>query len=358
LSFKNMIKDDKNLDKNKKIDLKNLVFEIIKELPERSADVIQKRFNLEGKGAETLEGIGIKYNITRERVRQIEAEAIAKLKQIGKKRNIDLIFNDIKKIIDSGGGVMSEKEIIKHLFKSENRDNINKQAALLILSLNDKIKTAKETKAYKKIYFYEKENFAKFCRAIEALEKYLTESRKNLSFEKILSLLRDNNFPNLSEGAVKSYLSSNKIILQSVVGEWGHQKWPHINPKSIRDKAYLTLKKNKSPLHFISIAEGISEIWKNEKRPNSQTVHNELIKDKRFVLIGRGIYALSEWGYKPGTVLDVLLEIFNQAGKEMEQNEIIEKVSEKRKVKENTIILNLQNKKCFEKLAGKVYRLR
>ncbi len=353
-----MTEDNKKLNKNQKTDFRNLVFSLIKELPERSADVIRKRFNLEGGSAETLDGIGMKYNITRERVRQIEAEAIAKLKQTGKKHNIGLIFNDLKKTIDSRGGVMSEEEIIKYLFKSENRDNINRQVALLILSLDDKIKTAKETKACKKIYFYEKESFAKFCGAIKILEKYLTESGKSLSFEEILNLLKDNNFPNLSEEAVKSYLSSNKIILRSVIGEWGRRNWPHINPRSVRDKAYLTLKKNKNPLHFISITDGISEIWRNEKRPNNQTVHNELIKDRRSVLIGRGIYALSEWGYKPGTVLDVLLEIFNQTGKEMGQNEIIEKVLERRIVKENTIILNLQNKKHFEKLANKVYRLK
>lgn len=358
MSFKNMIKYDKNSDKNREMDFRDLVFNMIKELPKRSADIIQKRFNLEGKGAETLEGIGIEYNITRERVRQIESEAIARLKQIGKKHNIGLIFSGIKKTIDSRGGVMSEEGIIKHLFKSESRDNINRQAALLILSLDDKIKTAKETKFCKKIYFYEKENFAKFCGAIEALEKYLLESGKNLSFEEMLNLLKDNNFSSLSEEAAESYLSSNKIILQSVIGEWGHRNWSHINPRSVRDKAYLTLKKNKSPLHFLSITDEISKIWQNEKKPNSQTVHNELIKDKRFVLIGRGIYALSEWGYKPGTVLDVLLEIFNQAGKEMGQNEIVEKVLERRIVKENTIILNLQNKKYFEKLADRVYRLR
>lgn len=353
-----MAEDNKNSGKNQEVDFRNLVFSMIKELPERSADVIKKRFNLQEKGAETLEKIGIEYNITRERVRQIESEAIGGLKQIGKKHNVGLIFNNLEKIIDSRGGIMSEEEIIKHLFKSENCDNINRQAALLILFLDDKIKIAEETKACKKIYFYEKESFAKFKSAIEALEKYLLESGKNLSFEKILDLLKGNNFSGFSENAVKSYLSSNKIILQSVIGEWGHRNWPHINPRNVREKAHLTLKKNKTPLHFTKIADGISEIWRNEKKPNSQTVHNELIKDKRFVLVGRGIYALSEWGYEPGTVLDVLLEIFNQAGKEMSQNEIVKKVLEKRMVKENTIILNLQNKKYFEKLADKIYKLK
>lgn len=340
------------------IDLNRLVFDMIRELSERSGNIIIKRFDLDEKGVRTLDEIGKEYGITRERVRQIESEAIARLKHIGKKHNIGLIFNNIRKTIEDHGGLMSEEEIIKHLFKNKSHDNINKQVSLLILSLDDKIEVAKEIKAYRKIYFYKKENFEKFKNIIEILEKYLMENKESLSFEEISNLLKDKGFSYLSERSVKSYLKSNKIILQSVIGDWGHQKWPHINPKSVRDKAYLTLKKSKKPFHFVEIAGGINEIWKNKKRANNQTVHNELIKDKRFVLVGRGIYALAEWGYKPGTVLDVLLEIFNQEDKEMSQDEIVEKVLEKRKVRKNTIILNLQNKKYFEKLANKVYKLK
>ena len=340
------------------IDLNRLIFDVVNELPERSRNIIIKRFNLDEKGVRTLDEIGKEYGITRERVRQIEVEAIARLKRIGEKYNIGLIFNNIRKTIEDHGGIMSEEEIIKHLFKNKSRDNINKQVSLLVLSLDDKIKIAKETKACKKIYFYEEENFARFKDIITVLEKYLIENKESLSFVEMSNLLKDKGFSYLSKRSVKSYLESNKIILQSVIGEWGRQKWPHINPRSIRDKAYLTLKKSKKLLHFVEIADGINEIWKNKKRANKQTVHNELIKDKRFVLVGRGIYALAEWGYKPGTVLDVLLEIFNKNVKEMSQNKIVEKVLEKRKVRKNTIVLNLQNKKYFEKSANKVYRLK
>ncbi len=343
---------------NRKTDIKELVLNMIQELPERQKNIIIKRFNIDQNGINTLDKIGKEYGITRERVRQIELEAIKKLKYIGEKHNITLILNNIKKAIKDCGGLMSEEEIIKYLFKDKSRDNINKRVSLLVLSLDDKIKIAKETKEYKKIYFYKKENFTKFKDIIGMLEKYLIANKKNLSLEKILNLLKDKKFSYLSKEFVKFYLTSNKIILQSVVGEWGHQKWPHINPKNARDKAYLTLKKNKRALHFIEITDGINQIWKNEKKANNQTVHNELIKDKRFVLIGRGIYALAEWGYRPGTVSDILLEIFNKDRKAMDQNEIVKKVLKKRNVKKNTIILNLQNKKYFEKLANKIYRLK
>ncbi len=118
------------------------------------------------------------------------------------------------------------------------------------------------------------------------------------------------------------------------------------------------MKKNKEPLHFTKIADEINIIWPKKKRTNSQTAHNELIKDDRFVLIGRGIYALKEWGYEKGTVLDIIIEIMSEKNKEMKQEKIVKEVLAKRQVKENTIILNLQNKKYFEKLDGKIYRLK
>jgi DNA-directed RNA polymerase delta subunit len=150
----------------------------------------------------------------------------------------------------------------------------------------------------------------------------------------------------------------NKVVLENILGEWGHHKWPHINPKSVKDKAYLALKRENKPLHFTEITAKINSFWTSKKPTNNQTVHNELIKDGRFVLIGRGIYALKEWGYRPGVVLDVIMEIMKEKGGAMDQEEIIKGVMERRRVKRNTIVLNLQNKKNFEKLPNKVYRLK
>lgn len=355
-----MLENKEKIDKNRfvAIDLNRLVSDIGNELSKRSRQVIIKRFNLDGEGIHTLSKIGEEYGITRERVRQVESESIKNLRRIGEKYDIDLVFDNVRKTIEDHGGLMSEKEITSYLFKDKNHDNISKQISLLILSLDDRIKVAKETDEYKRIYFYKKEDFEKFKKIITILEEYLIESKENLDLEKIAVLLESESFSSLSEKSIKSYLESNKIILQSVIGEWGHQEWPHINPKSIRDKAYLTLRKNEEHLHFVEIANGINEIWKSRKKANNQTVHNELIKDRRFVLVGRGIYALKEWGYKTGTVLDVLLEVFNTDSREMDQNKIVKRVLEKRKVKKNTIILNLQNKRYFEKLANKVYRLK
>ena len=80
-----------------------------------------------------------------------------------------------------------------------------------------------------------------------------------------------------------------------------------------------------------------------------QTVHNELIKDPRFVLVGRGLYALKEWGYEEGQVKDVILKILKEARKPLPKEEILAGVLKQRMVKENTVLLNLNNKKYFLK---------
>ena len=79
-----------------------------------------------------------------------------------------------------------------------------------------------------------------------------------------------------------------------------------------------------------------------------ETVHNELIKDARFVLVGRGMYALSEWGYEPGTVTELIGNLLKQNGP-LTKEEILEKILAMRFIKENTILINLQNRKNFIK---------
>ena len=56
------------------------------------------------------------------------------------------------------------------------------------------------------------------------------------------------------------------------------------------------MRKHGSPMHFREATEAIAKTF--GKKVNDATCHNELIKDSRFVLVGRGLYALTEWGYK------------------------------------------------------------
>lgn len=131
------------------------------------------------------------------------------------------------------------------------------------------------------------------------------------------------------------------------MGEWGRADAKIMKVKGLRDYAYLTLRAHGSPLHYKEVAEKIKEIFGKDAHP--ATTHNELIKDDRFVLVGRGIYALREWGYTPGMVKDVIKEVISKHGP-LTKKEIVEKVKRERHVKDSTIKVNLQDKSTFKRI--------
>jgi DNA-directed RNA polymerase delta subunit len=94
------------------------------------------------------------------------------------------------------------------------------------------------------------------------------------------------------------------------------------------------------------------------KKTYPQTVHNELIKDGRFVLVGRGTYALSEWGYVPGTIKDIITKILADQSEPLHKDEVVKQVLAQRLVAKNTVLMNLNNKKHFDKDSSDKYFLR
>ena len=145
-----------------------------------------------------------------------------------------------------------------------------------------------------------------------------------------------------------SCIGISKEIQKNPEGKYGLRNWLEINPRGIKDKAYLVLKKKEEPLHFTQIASLIEEtVFSNQKKVHTATVHNELIKDNRFILVGRGLYALKEWGYETGVVKDIILKSLKQAKRPLTKDEIVDKVLKQRFVKENTVLLNLQNRQYF-----------
>ena len=127
--------------------------------------------------------------------------------------------------------------------------------------------------------------------------------------------------------------------------------------QNIRDKIYVILAGNGKPMHFSDISKAIKESDFKRRNVTTQAIHNELIKDKRFVLIGRGIYALDSWGYSKGTVSDIIADILRKAGEPLHRDEIVRRVLKSRRVKETTILLNLQSKPEFKRVAKATYAL-
>ena len=152
-------------------------------------------------------------------------------------------------------------------------------------------------------------------------------------------------------------LASVSKLLAHLKDSWGLVKWPTVNPKNIRDKIYVILAENGKPMHFSEIAESIKDSSFKRKNVTTQAIHNELIKDSRFVLIGRGIYALNSWGFDRGTVADIIADVLKQSDTPLHRDEIVKRVLKSRQVKETTILLNLQSKPQFKRVAKATYAL-
>lgn len=306
-------------------------------LPERADKIIKMRFGvLDGRPA-TLEGIGKKYNITRERVRQIIREAITKIKKKGNK-NILSIEKEIKFAIEKSNGIIREEKLLNDLSQ-----NIKTQGAIkFFLKVISGVEFRAGDLEMEKSFYSTGFNFEQWNKCKDIAKSVLKEKEVAISSGEIIKEI-SNIDSTIEKNVILDYLDVCREIKINNFGKWGMTDWSDINPKGAREKAYLIMKEYGKPLHFTKVAEFIDKHGLSKKKSHPQTVHNELIKDKRFVLVGRGVYALSEWGYKRGTVKDVLDDIFKQSGKPLSKDEILSKVLASRKVKKSTIMINLNN---------------
>lgn len=309
---------------------------------DRDRQVMIARYGLDGEHPKTLEEIGRGLKVTRERVRQIEKTALKKLidyakidKQAGK------AFQVIKEQIDKEGGV-AINSLIYDLFLGEgNKSSKAKNQLIFFASLNEHILIINETSTLKK-GVATKLSLPVVEKIINTGVDTLNKENRPVEEKKFLTLVKDSLQKKYSEEEIKAATSLAKNIIKTEEGQLGLSHWREINPKSIRDKTYYILRKHSKPLHFEEIANHIENLDKNKKKVTKQAVHNELIRDERFVLIGRGIYALKEWGYKDGIIEEVIEEVLLDAGHPLHKDEIIREVLKKRIVKETTILLNLQ----------------
>lgn len=336
-----------------------IVQNVLNRLRDRERDVLNARFGLRGSDnitKETLESIGGRLSVTRERVRQIEK---AVLKKITKKYTST--FKQIFKIIDDYlliyGGLVSLDGISDYLeINKQENPELENNALRLIMSVNPKLNILNRHSTLKEGWADANVDILKLINIEEDILQILKDSNKPMSEEDLLNLMTKKH-SDISKNTIKGALKVNANLGLDNKNRWGLVSWSIIVPKRIRDKVFIILEEANKPMHFEEITRAAQEKFKSKKPVLSRTVHNELISDKRFVLVGRGIYALKSWGYKPGVVSDVIKDVLNQAGKPLHVSEIIELVLKRRQVKRNTIIANLQDKTLFKKAGKAIYVL-
>lgn len=341
-------------------DLGKMVKEMFMVLTEKEQDVITRRFSLNNQPKQTLEKIGESFSVTRERVRQIENIALSKLRRTINNTKFYRINKLAKEIITQRGGVMLEDDLVSEMLSVFLKHG-DADANIIKLSMVIDPELVKQDKSdiFFPFWTFNSISIAEIRQVNDSAISLLKKKTDVIEEAKIISELKaifSRKEEEITDKTLVASLSVDKR-LKKVEGGWGLIEWRHINPRSIRDKAYIVLKKEKKPLHFVDIANNISEVGFDKKVVTVQAVHNELIRCEKFVLVGRGLYVLKEWGYKEGTVADVIEEILNEKGEPMTKQEIIEAVLRQRHVRIGTISLNLQKNPHFVRVGRAVYSL-
>jgi hypothetical protein len=333
---------------------KQVTKNITAHLQDRTRDVIMNRFGLTADAEKkTLEEIGKKYNITRERVRQIEDAALILIKKSNAYKEAQIVFDELKKLMYSLGSIVGENDFLAHISKDKNIQN----HIHFYLELGDFFKKHREDEYFKTRWSVDDEMALKVHDSLKKLYASLNDEDLILEAEMIkrfLDQMKDVAEQYRNEEITRRWLSMSKTISKNPLGEWGKTSSPNVRTRGVKDYAFLVMRKHGSPMHFREVADAISKTF--NRKTHYATCHNELIKDPRFVLVGRGLYALAEWGYKTGIAREVIRDILKREGP-LSKDDVVERVMKERYFKKNTILVNLVNTKYFKKNKNGLYTL-
>lgn len=336
-----------------KIDIENAVKHILDSIDrEREREVIVRRFGINDK-KETLEQVGESMGITRERVRQIEKATLIRVKislENSKDSNCIAVEKEIIKALHEMGRAARVDDLTIKLMGDS---SVKSRAAVILLAeLSSKMVVTTENDRYHQAVVLSDVDDDKLIKdATDAIMNAIKKHGEPLTLDELHKVVNGYEHPN----EVAAMASISKQIA-NLHGKWGLTKWPTVNPKNIRDKIFVVMTAHGKPMHFSDIAKAIKA--QNFKRNDvtQQAIHNELIKDDRFILVGRGIYALDTWGYKRGSITDIITDILKQESP-LHREEIVRRVLKARQVREATVLLNLQNKPQFKRVAKAQYAL-
>jgi predicted Zn-ribbon and HTH transcriptional regulator len=319
---------------------------------ERERDVVVRRFGL-GDQKETLELVGETLGITRERVRQIEKATLIRAKlslDDGQNPAYDAVEKEIVKALHELGRAAKTDDLT---IKVIGENDPEARAALIFLSeLSSKtLVTGENDRYHMGVVLSTDDEDKKIKAATDKIVSAIRAHGQPVTVDEMFELVGGYEHPD----EVKALASLSKQVA-TLRGLWGLAKWPEVNPKNIRDKIMVVMSEHGKPMHFSEIAAAIKAQDFKRNDVTQQAIHNELIKDSRFILVGRGLYGLSDWGYRAGTLSEIITSILREESP-LHREEIIRRVLKQRHIREATILLTLQNDKTFKRVSKSQYAL-
>ncbi len=256
----------------------------------RSAEILSERYGLKSGKPKTLAELGEVYDITRERVRQIEAAALESLREkIIDTIEAKLFLELVTDYLDNVGRIRRSDLLTKDLmllWQTKHPENVFSSRLNFLAEILGEPYVSYGDRDWHSVWYSDEKIYETAKRVAAELMKTRTHDFDEF-LETVSSKFR------LPTFLVVNYVTISKDFGVGPYGDLGATHWIHVNPKNVRDKIYLVLKRSQEPMHFKEVATLVNKLAKKRKAHHG-TVHNELIKDPRFVWVKRGTYGLKE----------------------------------------------------------------
>jgi len=353
---------------------------LFKDLSPREEDILVCRYGLredivsQKRSRQTLQAIGNQYHITRERVRQIEGFAVRKIKHSKAfKHELIALKNFILEAMKDCGGIVEERFFVKELVErckvtletAEKDILVLKQIFAFVLAslMGDAVDSLRNRANFQRAWKLKEANMDLANATIDALTEMIKKEDEPIEEVDLLNKFKRTSFyqenkKKLSDKSIVACLHLSSGLDYNVFSEWGIASWGLISLKTVNDKIHYILKKTKKPLHFSEITNLINEKGAANFMAHGATVRNILTAENRYVLVGRGIYALGEWGAEEGTVSELIERILQRVDGPVSRDDIVDEVLTQRMVKRQTVLIALNDTDKFVKVGSDSYGLK
>ncbi|MFA7662380.1 MAG: sigma factor-like helix-turn-helix DNA-binding protein [Patescibacteria group bacterium] len=360
--------------------------DLFKCLSKREAEILIRRYGLrqdiigKKKTRQTLQAIGNQYKITRERVRQVENFSIKKIKQADEfHKHYPALKDFVLGVLSRFNGIVEDEFLVDLLVREagfepkivdKESKEIDPQEIVLhqiidfILSkiINDVVEPVLTVPGFMGAWQEVGVETALAEEGVKTAIAVIEKNNKPMMTDEIISHFKKTPFyttskVKITDEMIVSFLHLSIDLKENVFGEWGMRDWGTISLKTVNDRIYYIMSQHKKPLHFSEITDLINKKDAAIFIAHGATVRNILTAESRYILVGRGIYALKEWGVEPGTVSQLIEKIITEAGEPVSRKDIIDKILSQRIIKKQTILITLSNKNKFKKMPEGKYAL-
>ena len=265
---------------------REFVDHLLSVLTEGRRGVVQDRYGLWDGSAETLQDIGDKMGLTRERIRQIEASALRRIRRICDRATIERFIRiRMERYLEDNEqvkcGVLSEDETLDALAQDCSDDQALCALAFLqdIWPQEDNVLAGCLCEVEEGVFCLEKKANRDYREVLQLVERFLEQRQKplrqGLLFSDLSAQLECLAVPNASE-LLKRVLAISPSLALLQDGTVALSRWSEFGRRNTTALVEAALRVIRGPAHFTDIASKIVELFPKLEVPGENAVRSAL----------------------------------------------------------------------------------